>query len=174
MHWTTGRRPSAHTTAEFSYPPADPVADDWHRFAALDTLTNNETRQQLSGVQAFVLTVGPLAGSSGAVRFSVVPWEPVIDLRNQIIDATAAVLEPTAIIATPRGLRPHVGIAYCNSPTDAHPIIKTLTALRELPRTRVTIDAVALVELRRKDRTYRWETVARLPLAGLPLAPPLH
>ncbi|WP_322769232.1 2'-5' RNA ligase family protein [Frankia sp. Cr1] len=225
-------------------PTADPVAEDWHRFAALDTLTNhwdrpgwtpgrrsyhwmltfedadelcdlaarcqarlhlpvldpvpadglhltlqrlafadetttievekavNETRQQLSDVQTFALTVGPLAGSSGAVRFSVVPWEPVIDLRNRIINATAATLGPAAAIAKPHGFRPHVGIAYCNSPTDARPIIQAVEALRELPRAGVLIKAVALVELRREGRTYRWETVTRLPLADLPLAPP--
>ncbi|ABW10865.1 hypothetical protein Franean1_1422 [Parafrankia sp. EAN1pec] len=59
-----------------------------------------------------------------------------------------------------------IGIAYCNSRTDAHPIITAVRDLRELSAVRVTVDAVALVELRREERAYRWDPVACVRLSA--------
>ncbi|ABW10842.1 conserved hypothetical protein [Parafrankia sp. EAN1pec] len=217
---------------------ADPVADDWHRFAGLDRLDNHwdrpgwtpgrrsyhwmltfedatelhvladrcqrqlrlpaldpvppdglhltlqrlaftdqisradvdraveQTHIRLAGVEPFSLTMGPLAGSSGAVRFSVLPWAPVVAVRDRIIEATTAVLGPAAVAAKPHGFRPHVGIAYCNSQTDAYPIVSAVRGLRGLPPVRVAVGDVALVELRREERAYRWDTVARVHLSA--------
>jgi 2'-5' RNA ligase len=215
---------------------ADPVADDWHRFAGLDRLENHwdrpgwtpgrrsyhwmltfedatelhvladrcqrrlrlpaldpvppdglhltlqrlaftdqigradvdraveQTCVRLTEVEPFSLAVGPLAGSSGAVRFSVLPWAPVVTIQGKIVEATTAVLGPAAVVTKPHGFRPHIGIAYCNSPTDAHSIIAAVRDLRELPSVRVAVRTVALVELRREERAYRWDTVARVHL----------
>ncbi|WP_230203183.1 2'-5' RNA ligase family protein [Parafrankia discariae] len=80
-----------------------------------------QTRARLAGTKPFSLTVGPLAGSSGALHFSVLPWAPPVAIRDGIIDAITAALGPAAVVVKPHGFRPHIGIAYCNSRTDAHP-----------------------------------------------------
>ncbi|MDT3439045.1 MULTISPECIES: 2'-5' RNA ligase family protein [unclassified Pseudofrankia] len=64
--------------------------------------------------------VGPLAGSSGAVRFTVTPWEPLVELRAAVDKVTAACGLP----AVEQRFRPHVGIAYCNRDLPAEPIIR--------------------------------------------------
>ena len=38
--------------------------------------TVSRARQLLSTMEGFELSIGPLAGSRGAVRFSVSPWAP--------------------------------------------------------------------------------------------------
>ena len=43
-------------------------------------------------LKPFVLSVGPLAGSSGAARFSVAPWSPLHELHQQLISAAGAAL----------------------------------------------------------------------------------
>src|SRR5207245_660305 len=63
-------------------------------------------------LKPFALTVGPLAGSPGAVRFSVAPWGPIFALRQELLRAAQAVNGSTY---TEDDFRPHVGIAYCNS-----------------------------------------------------------
>ncbi|AEH11013.1 MULTISPECIES: 2'-5' RNA ligase family protein [Protofrankia] len=220
-------------------PTTDPVADDWHRFAALDRLGNHwdrpgwtpgrrsyhwmltfenatdlhtlaarcqdrlrlpvldpvpaeglhltlqrlaftdqinraeldtaisETRHRIVDIPPFTLMIGPLAGSSGAVRLSVQPWEPVVTIRANILDATAAALGPSGVVTKPHGFRPHIGIAYCNSSANAQPIVSAVEELRHLSPARAGVSAVALVELRREGRAYLWDTVARLPLSGL-------
>jgi 2'-5' RNA ligase len=130
--------------------------------ADLDAVTDTAIHQ-LAGHTPFTLTVGPIAGSPGAVRFSVRPWEPVVRLREALLDAITLVLGPAAVSTS--AFRPHVGIAYCNQPTDAEPVISAVAPLRALPPAHVTIATASLVELRRDDRTYRWETVTQLRLA---------
>ncbi|MBL7499879.1 2'-5' RNA ligase family protein [Frankia sp. CNm7] len=123
-----------------------------------------EARRRLGSCPAFTLTVGPLAGSSGAVRFSVQPWEPVVAVRAVVLDATAAALGPDRVAAKPQGFRPHIGIAYSNSIADAQPIVAEVVRLRRLATVTVHVGAVALVELRREGRSYRWDTITRLSL----------
>ncbi len=118
-------------------------------------------------IPPFTLMIGPLAGSSGAVRLSVQPWEPVVTIRANILDATAAALGPSGVVTKPHGFRPHIGIAYCNSSANAQPIVSAVEELRHLSPARAGVSAVALVELRREGRAYLWDTVARLPLSGL-------
>jgi 2'-5' RNA ligase len=126
---------------------------------------------QAAGLKSFPLTVGPVTGSSGAVRFSVGPWEPVVRLRESLLAAIARVLGPMPAVGKPAPFRPHVGIAYCNSPTDAEPIVSAVAPLRQLPPAHVAVDAAVLVELRREGRAYRWDSVARLPFGGPELPP---
>ncbi|MBX6391352.1 MAG: 2'-5' RNA ligase family protein [Frankia sp.] len=151
--------------------PADGLHLTLQRLAFTDEITQADldtavtrTRRRLAAFPAFTLTVGPLAGSPGAVRFSVRPWEPVLAVRAAILEATAAALGPARVAARPRGFRPHVGIAYCNSVTAAGPIVSRVARLRRLAPATAHVDAVTLVELRRDGRTYRWDTITRLAL----------
>jgi 2'-5' RNA ligase len=109
------------------------------------------------------LTVGPLAGSPGAVRFSVLPWEPVFKLRRELLDANNSVL---ATCEKPREFRPHIGIAYCNKPVPTAPLHATVEPLRALPAVDVNVHQVDLVLLSRDGRTYAYSKVRSLPLSG--------
>lgn len=113
---------------------------------------------------SFPLTVGPLAGSKGALRFSVVPWSSISLLHRQLTTATRAVLGEQCVMDTSR-FRPHLSIAYVNTAVPVASLLPTLEQLRAPPTVAVTVSSVALVELRREERTYRYEEVDRMTLS---------
>jgi 2'-5' RNA ligase len=117
---------------------------------------------QCRALPAFSLRVGPLAGSSGAVRFTATPWEPLLELRQVLDDVTTA----HALPAIDRRFRPHVGIAYCNRSVGAAPIIRRVAGLRDLPPAEVPVAELRLVRLYRDCRSYRWEPVSVVPLGA--------
>jgi hypothetical protein len=114
----------------------------------------------------FTLRVGPLAGSAGAVRFTVTPWEPLLALRDVATDAAASAGTGNGATADSSAFRPHIGIAYCNSSVPTAAILGRVAALRTLPPVDVHVHALHLVRLRRDTRTYQWDVVAALPLGG--------
>ncbi|WP_369024014.1 2'-5' RNA ligase family protein [Nocardia cyriacigeorgica] len=119
--------------------------------------------EQLAGFAPFELVVGPLAGSRSAVRFSVAPWDPLLELHRLLFDCTARFrpdLQPG-----PTHFRPHLGIGYLNAPRPAKDLVETVAALHALPPVQVDVDTVELVELRREGRAYRWDTRAAISLA---------
>ena len=112
---------------------------------------------------AFELTAHPLAGSAGAVRYSVTPWTPVIALH-----ATLSTVHDE--LGLPGGkptarFRPHLGVAYSRGEGAAQPVIDTVATLRALPPVDLTIAHVDLVELRREPGRYAWDLLHRIPLA---------
>ncbi|MFF4410374.1 2'-5' RNA ligase family protein [Streptomyces sp. NPDC001404] len=112
---------------------------------------------------AFHLDAHPLAGSRGAVRFSLAPWTPLVHLHAELSAAAHGIgLAPSKPTA---GFRPHLGILYSNTPRDARPVIDAAAALRALPLVPLYVDTVDLVELRRDGRTYRWTILHSVPLA---------
>jgi 2'-5' RNA ligase len=115
-----------------------------------------------AAMRPFELRVGPLSGSAGAVRFSVSPWVGLVSLYRHLRGAVATVVrrqpEPE--------FRPHIGIAYCNEPVPAAPLIERVGALRTLPVVQVGIRHVDLVLIRRERRTYIWSNVKKLPLGN--------
>lgn len=111
------------------------------------------TERVCSAVEAFELLAIPLAGSPGAVRFSVAPWAPLLAIR----DALPAAPSRTAF-------RPHLGIAYSNCTMPAQPVINTVAALRSREPVKLPIRELCLVELRRERRVYRWDLVTSFPL----------
>ncbi len=110
------------------------------------------------------LQIGPLAGSSGALSFSVAPRGRLQELRSRLLSATHAAGFATDVrIAQP--FRPHVGISYCNRTIEAAPIIDQVRPLRALPPVAVRISEVVLVALSRHERAYSWNIICRFPLA---------
>lgn len=111
-------------------------------------------------VDAFRLAVIPLAGSPGAVRFSVAPWSPLLEL-HRIVSAAGGcdAIDPLSVY------RPHVGIAYSDRVQPPGPCIEAAHRARTLPPAEVTIDSLQLVELYRADHHYRWRVIERVPLA---------
>ncbi|MCP2243331.1 2'-5' RNA ligase superfamily protein [Lentzea aerocolonigenes] len=113
----------------------------------------------------FGLEVGPLAGSRGAIRFTVAPWLPLLELHRTLAEATADVFDDMDRMQTPN-FRPHVSIAYCNQTVPVSSLLPLVGRLRALSPVSTSVVAASLVELRREERAYRYEEMARLDLAG--------
>jgi len=138
-----------------------------------DELTTEEVErvartaeQDLLHCPPFELEVGPLSGSSGAVRFSVNPWEPVENLYKILSRTSRYDAAPHSRL----NFRPHIGIAYCNTAVDSADLIAKVRGLRDFPRIRVEVDEVQLVLLERRGRSYAWSLRHSLRLAGRPSA----
>ncbi len=103
---------------------------------------------------AFAVRAMPLAGSRGAVRLSLGPWEPLLQLHYALAktgsNAGLAPKKPTS------AFRPHLSLAYNNRQRPAAPVVDAVSELRMLPAVELSVAAVQLVELRREGRTYRW------------------
>lgn len=110
----------------------------------------------------FRLQAVPMTASRGAVRYSIAPWTPVLDLHAKLSSAGAECQlpfrKPTAV------LRPHIGIAYCNRRTEARVVRDAIRPLREMDSINVPVDHLQLVEMRREDRAYRWRVIDRVNL----------
>jgi len=115
-----------------------------------------------STFQAFPLTVGPLAGSRGAIRFTVTPWTRLDAVHERLHTATARALDNPGLGGRDR-FRPHVSIAYGNQTRSAEPVVETVAQLRDIPPAVVYVRRLHLVCLRRENRTYKWDVVATLP-----------
>lgn len=119
-------------------------------------------------VREFRVLAHPLAGSRGAVRFSLTPWRPLVSLHAALsaLGAQAGVPggKPTSTF------RPHLGVAYNNAERPAAPVVDVVSQLRSLPPVALDVSSVDLVKLRRQGRTYRWETIRTLPLRPSGLA----
>lgn len=121
-------------------------------------------RESCGGLAAMQLSLGPLTGSRGAVRFSVTPWAPLLDLHARLQRVMADVL--AARPARTSELRPHVGIAYCRDSIEVEPIVDVLQSGRETPAVDVEVAAIELVALRRSARQYRWAPSGQFSLGG--------
>jgi 2'-5' RNA ligase len=127
--------------------------------ARLDALADHAAEKMPT---AFELSVGPLAGSPGAVRFSVAPWRPLVELHAALAHAN---LRAGLDVGTPTArFRPHLGIAYCNRVRPAAPITEVVASQRSVTPVRAEVVSADLVELRREASTYKWEVLHRIPL----------
>lgn len=120
--------------------------------------------ERLAGFASFELLVGPLAGSRSAIRFSVAPWDPLLELHRLLFDCTGRVVPGKRPRTT--HFRPHLGIGYLNAPQSASGLVERVAALHDLPPVQVSVDTVDLVELRREEHAYRWDTCATISLTG--------
>ncbi|MFE1189997.1 2'-5' RNA ligase family protein [[Kitasatospora] papulosa] len=150
----------------------DPVpADGLHvtvlRVGAADQVSTAQLEHLLDLTQelpvaAFHVLAHPLAGSRGAVRYSLTPWKPLIRLHAALHTAGKQAGVPGGAPTT--AFRPHLGIAYSNRERSAAAVIDAVAPLRSLPPVPLHFTAVDLVELRRQDRAYRWRIIRSVPL----------
>jgi 2'-5' RNA ligase len=117
---------------------------------------------RLKSVEPIHLHIGPLAGSTGAIRFSVTPWSGLMKLRDELVAATRSVLD----CPSNAGWRPHVSIAYNTRPRAASLVVDRVRELRAQPPIEITATDVELVKLVRTGRVYQWTTIHRLTLLG--------
>ncbi|MFI1197029.1 2'-5' RNA ligase family protein [Micromonospora sp. NPDC020750] len=123
-----------------------------------------EARQRCAGLPPLELSLGPVDPDAEGIGLLVQPWEPVERVRATIRAAIAAVW-PT-VPEPADGFRPHVTIAYSGATAPTAPIRARLAELRRLPPVTATISEVSLIALYREHHTYRWSTVAAVPLSG--------
>jgi 2'-5' RNA ligase len=109
----------------------------------------------------FELVVGPLAGSTGAIRFSLAPWSPLAALHRQLTTVTRAVLGEQCVMNTSH-FRPHLSIAYANTTVPVTSLLSILEQLRTFPIATATVVSVVLVELRREGNAYVYDELRRI------------
>ncbi|MFG2210441.1 2'-5' RNA ligase family protein [Streptomyces sp. NPDC048638] len=121
---------------------------------------------------SFSVAAHPLAGSQGAVRFTLTPWTPLVRLHAQLSEVGRRARVPGG--SPTAAFRPHLGIQYSNRSQSAGAVIDSVARLRHLAPVALDVSTVDLVELRRTDRpqrTYRWDVIHQLAL-GTGTAPP--
>lgn len=161
-----------HCQQELAHLGLDPVpADGLHITLARVGRSGVATAPQLDSLareaeallpSAFSIRAMPLAGSRGAVRLSLGPWEPLLRLHHALAKAGSGVgLPPTKPTSA---FRPHLSLAYNNRRRPAAPVVEAVSKLRTLPVVELSAPAVQLVELRRDGRTYRWDVRKNVPL----------
>ncbi|MFJ3946169.1 2'-5' RNA ligase family protein [Streptomyces griseoaurantiacus] len=147
--------------------PADGLHVTMVRIGATELVTPPQLQRLVDLAQhlpviEFRILAHPLAGSRGAVRFSLTPWSPLVGLHAALstLGAQAGVPggKPTS------AFRPHLGVAYNNAERSAAPVIDMVSQMRSLPPVALDVTSVDLVKLRRQGRTYRWDTVRTVPL----------
>lgn len=117
--------------------------------------------QAFEPLRAFTISVGPLAGSAGAVRFSVTPWRQLYQVHRCAAIATGIVED-----RVPADFRPHVSIAYNSRNRPAASVIAEVAGLRGRLPVLVTVTGVSLVRLQRVGFEYRWETLHHVALSA--------
>lgn len=118
------------------------------------------------------LSIGPLSGSAGAIRFSVTPQQSIFELRELLRTAVVDCVPGRTFEAAE--FRPHVGIAYSNSNMLAAPVIRRVESLREIPRVPLCVSEASLVLLERRNRAWTWTTAERIPFTGVRSAAAAH
>lgn len=113
----------------------------------------------------FQVRAHPLAGSRGAVRFTLSPWTHLVRLHAALSDLGVRAGVPGGLPTS--AFRPHLGLQYSNRDQPAGPVIESVASLCSLEPVLLDITAVDLVELRRTDkprRAYRWDVLHRIRL----------
>ncbi|MBT1188086.1 2'-5' RNA ligase family protein [Streptomyces sp. CJ_13] len=167
-----------HCQDELAHLGMDPVpADGLHvtmvRIGSTEAVPESKVRL-LAGLaeqlpqESFRITAHPLAGSRGAVRYTLTPWAPLVSLHAALssIGQRAGVPggSPTS------AFRPHLGVQYSNRECAAAPVVESVARLRTVAPIALEIASVDLVELRRTagPPAYRWRVVRSIPLRPAP------
>lgn len=112
----------------------------------------------------FLVTIGSLTGTAGAVGFDVSPVEPLVELREALRSATLA----GGDAARPKAgkFHAHIAIAYANAEVDPTEAIETVVRLHSLPPVQAAVTNASLVLLERRRGSYTWNSIASIPLRG--------
>jgi hypothetical protein len=115
----------------------------------------------------FDISIGPLSGTPGAIGFSASPGEQLRSLRD-ILRASTLSVYPEAPVRCD-DFHAHIAIAYANA--DGVSAAKVVAAVEKLNATarsdvRVKVTHATLVVLERRPRSYAWDVLSRIPLAG--------
>jgi 2'-5' RNA ligase len=158
------------TMPTLDHVPVESLHITVRRVGFTDEITEKAARQTADEavpacrtLSPFKLHIGPLAGSPGAIRFSVAPWTPLLSLHSTLTTATKQIHGDHMSMDT-TAFRPHLSIAYANSHLPPTAVLPLVAQLRQLPTATALVDSVALVKLRRDGRTYRFDVLERVQL----------
>ncbi|MFF3697263.1 2'-5' RNA ligase family protein [Streptomyces sp. NPDC002221] len=152
--------------------PVDPIAPDGiHLTLGRVGLTEDVSAHQIARLAAaardhiprrFTLQAVPMTASLGAIRYSVAPWSPVLELHQHLSRAG----ERSGIPPLSPGahFRPHIGIGYMHRCVPADQVRQAIEPLRQLPPVLAAVDRVHLVRMRRVPGAYQWDTIHTLAL----------
>ncbi|WP_329430067.1 2'-5' RNA ligase family protein [Streptosporangium sp. NBC_01495] len=116
-------------------------------------------------IAPFGIAVGNLGGTSSAIGFSASPKELIRRVRDALREATISSY-PSAPVKDSE-FHPHITIAYCNSDNvPVNRVVAAMEKLSSLPSVQVDIQESALVLLERRQQTYSWQAISRIPLSG--------
>jgi len=160
-----------------AFPYYDPTSPDGLHLT-LDRISfdGDITLDQLGAIEAAAtracqdippldITIGSLGGTPGAIGFTASPDLQIRNLRDVFRAATLSVY-PKAPIKCAE-FHAHVAIAYSNSDdVAAAEVIATAEKLNSMPHVDVVIREGALVLLERRECSYAWQVIARIPLSG--------
>ena len=117
---------------------------------------------------AWPVTLAIRSKSLSQCSFTVTPAAPVRRLRDTLRAATLSVCPGAPVIGQETAA--HVTIAYGN--TDNVPAADAIAAVEKLnasgPSAEAAVEEAQLVLLERRQRSYAWELVSRVPLTGMP------
>jgi 2'-5' RNA ligase len=142
----------------------DPIGPEEEFTSSQISAIGRTARQACQSFPKIDLSIGPLAGSDGAIRFSATPQQPIFELRKLLRSAVTDCVPSTMF--TTKEFRPHVGIAYSNSNMPAAPIIRMVKSLRNIPTVPLRVSEASLVLLERRERAWAWTTAERVPFTG--------
>lgn len=141
--------------------------DDGITTAQLGSI-GDAARLACQAVPPFRISLGKLGGTRGAVGFTVTPAAPIRGLRDALRAATLSACPGAPV--THDETAPHVTIAYGN--TDNVPAADAIAAVEKLnasePKAEAIIEEAELVLLERRQRSYAWEVISRVPLTAMP------
>jgi 2'-5' RNA ligase len=136
-----------------------------------DEIPEKTVKKMVSGARERLATIAPIPVTLGRVGYH----PQAVTLIVEPVDALNPVLAAIREAADAAGCQgytdtdpwiPHVSVAYSHSDGPAAPIIDALG--HWLPKTEVTIKSISLVSQTQVGRSWQWEPVAEVPLAGDP------
>ncbi|WP_433683408.1 2'-5' RNA ligase family protein [Nocardia sp. CA-119907] len=134
-----------------------------HQLSSISSAATHACRD----IEPFDITVDRLSCFRSAIAFNISPAQPVHDLRGTLRSATLSVASNAQIQVSESN--PHITIAYSNSngidATEADTAVTEMnTSIREV---NLTVAEAAMVLLERRQHSYSWEVISRIPLAGM-------
>ncbi|GAA2166015.1 hypothetical protein GCM10009845_24600 [Pedococcus bigeumensis] len=127
-----------------------------------------EVARAIQKVALPAMTLEPPELDTDAIFLPLRPAEPLVEIRNLILDAADGVLGGRPLHKLPEpthGFDPHISIAYANGEVPADDICARLSSVVH-PRIELQAPTLTLVLLRREDRRWSWRTARRLVLDG--------
>ncbi|RZT20125.1 2'-5' RNA ligase superfamily protein [Kribbella sp. VKM Ac-2569] len=91
------------------------------------------------------------------------PLEPPQTIRYAVRAAIADVFGADGVPEGAEGYRPHISLAYANTPQPARAALAAVIRVVPAPAD-LTVNAVSLIEMHRDNRMYEWRIIEVVPL----------
>ncbi|WP_081769247.1 2'-5' RNA ligase family protein [Nocardia nova] len=133
--------------------------------AQLDSITSS-ARYLCRSTTSFGIEIPSMSSVPSAVALDVRPVDTVHDLRDTLRTAVSTAC-PHVSLRSPKPHPPHITICYANS--DGISAADAMSAVENANHTiqsaRVEVTEAKLVLLERRQRSYSWQVISRIPLA---------